>query len=137
MNKIEIFISGAEKNAPEGFGSWRNEVKNWSAWTSNITILDPVEHFNYIDKTPTQPRQCSNYFMWLIDRCDVLLVNLDYTEASVGTGCEVQHAYDMKKPIIGFGIKKETWYEWTHEKCEVIFETYEEALDYILEYYNI
>ena len=135
MKQIRIFISGSEKNAPEGFSSWRDEIKNLCAWHDTLKILDPVTHFNYHDKPPVMPRQCVNYFMWLIDQCDVLLVNLDHSEGSVGTGCEVQHAYDKHKPIIGVGTQDATWYEWTYERCDVIFKTMEEAIDYILTNY--
>lgn len=133
---IKIFISGSEKNAPKDFTSWRDKVKNLCAWNDDtLQVLDPVTHFNYHDKPPRTPRQCFNYFMWLIDQCDVLLVNLDHSDASVGTGCEVQHAYDRNKPIIGFGQDVLTWYEWTDEKCDVIFNTMEEAIEYILANY--
>lgn len=136
MKRIKIFISGSEKNAPKGFASWRDEVKNLCVWRDDkLQILDPVTHFNYHDKPPVTSRQCVNYFMWLIDKCDVFLVNLDHSHVSVGTGCEVQHACDKNKPIIGFGTQSETWYEWTHERCEVIFNTMEEAIDYIVEHY--
>ena len=84
-----------------------------------------MEHFNYHDKAPKMPKQCYNYFMWMIDQCDVLLVNLDHSDVSVGTFGEVKHGYDRHKPIIGFGTKPKTWYEWTHELCDVIFDTFE------------
>lgn len=136
MEVIKVFISGSEKYAPQDFTLWRDEVKDLCMWHDDkLKILDPLTHFNYHDKPPKMPRQCSNYFMWLIDQCDVLLVNLDHSYASVGTGCEVQHAFDCNKPIIGFGTKIKTWYEWTHERCEVIFDTMEEAIDYIIEHY--
>lgn len=136
MKNINVFISGSEKNAPEGFDSWREKAKEIASnqW-DYFRILDPSDHFNYNDKPPQMAVQCVNYFMWLIDRCDVLLVNLDHSDVSVGTGCEVQHAIDTKKPVIGFGQKYETWYEWTWARCEMTFDTLEEAMDYISEHY--
>ena len=136
MKHIKVFASGSEKNAPSGFTSWRDELKNMCAWHDDkIKIVDPCSHFHYTTKPPVTSRQCFNYFMWLIDQCDVLLVNLDHSHISVGTGCEVQHAFDNHKPIIGFGTKYETWYEWTYDRCDVIFDTMEEAVEYIIEYY--
>ena len=136
MKHVLIYASGSEKNAPEGFTSWRDELKTFLAWHNDkITFLDPMVHFNYTDKPSKTTRQCSNYFMWMIDRCDVLLVNLDHSDVSVGTGCEVQHGFDNRKPIIGFGVKPETWYEWTADKCDIVFDTQEEAIEYIVEHY--
>ena len=133
--KLQIYASGSEKNAPEGFTSWRDELKKMTIWYNQLLVLDPMMHFNYTNKPPKTTRQCSNYFMWMIDQCDVLLVNLDHSDVSVGTGCEVQHGSDNHKPIIGFGVKPETWYEWTSDKCDVIFDTMEEAIEYIVEHY--
>ena len=136
MKLIQIYASGSEKNAPTGFTTWRDELKTLLAWHEDkIKLLDPIMHFNYSSKSPKTTRQCSNYFMWMIDQCDVLLVNLDHSDVSVGTGCEVQHGFDNRKPIIGFGTKTDTWYEWTADKCDVIFNTMEEAIDYIIEHY--
>lgn len=134
--KLQIYASGSEKNAPKGFTSWRDELKEMiMCHEDQINILDPMVHFNYTDKSPVTTRQCSNYFMWMIDKCDVLLVNLDHSDVSVGTGCEVQHGFDNHKPIIGFGTKPKTWYEWTSDKCDVIFSTMEDAIEYIAEHY--
>lgn len=136
MKYIKMYASGSEKNAPEGFTSWRDELKTILAWHDDkIKILDPMMHFNYTDKSPKTTRQCSNYFMWMIDKCDILLVNLDHSDVSVGTGCEVQHGFDTHKPIIGFGAKPDTWYEWTADKCDVIFDTIEKVIEYIIEHY--
>lgn len=133
---IKVYAAGCELRAPDGFVTWRDELQKSLEWHEHkIKCLNPTEYFNYIDKPPATTRQCSNYFMWLIDKSDIILCNLDYSDRSCGTSAEVQHAFDTKKPIIGFGTKRDTWYAWTADKCDVIFDTMQEAVEYILEYY--
>lgn len=48
---------------------------------------------------------------------------------------EVEHAYCNNIPIIAFGEKDETWYSWIVERASVIFDSLEEALCYIDDYY--
>ena len=57
----------------------------------------------------------------------MILVNLNNTENSVGTGQELQYAVDKGIPVIGFG--KQNVYEWLPEDCDVVFDTLEEAVD--------
>lgn len=137
MKRILIYASGSEKNAPKNFTSWRKILKDFINELHNdeIKLLDPMIHFNYTDKAPKSPKQCYNYFMWMIDQCDVILVNLDHSDVSVGTFGEVKHGYDNSKPIIGFGSKSDTWYEWTVNLCDVVFDNMGEAIKYIVEHY--
>ena len=137
MKRLRIYTSGSEKNAPKGFTSWRHVLNSFinELYDDKIKILDPMMHFNYSDKAPKTPRQCYNYFMWLINQCDVILVNLDRSDVSVGTFGEVQHGFDNRKPIIGFGTQPNTWYEWTAELCDIVFDSMEEAINYIVEQY--
>ena len=67
----------------------------------------------------------------------MILVNLNNTENSVGTGQELQYAVDKGIPVIGFG--KQNVYEWLPEDCDVVFDTLEEAFkswDYVNYYYH-
>ena len=133
MKQIKIYTSGAEKNATTEHTSWRQEIKTLE--NKYIKFINPMNHFDYDTRPASSAKECRNYFMWLIDKCDIVLVNLDYTDKSVGTGMEVHHAYDTNKPIIGFGIKQDTWYEWVIDECDVVFNTAEEAIDYIITHY--
>ncbi len=74
------------------------------------------------------------YTKYLISNCDLILVNLNDTENSVGTGQELQYAVDREIPVIGFG--KRNVYEWLPDDCDVVFETLNEAIDYIVNYYD-
>ena len=73
--------------------------------------------------------------MWQLDHSDIVLVNLDYSDVSCGTCMELEHAFLNNIPIIGFGDKSNTWYSWAAERASIIFDSLEEAIWYINDYY--
>ena len=138
MGKLNIYLSGATKNINENFQSWRTKCTSASqnGYYTNLNFIDPISYFNYTDKKPKPDRQCLDTFMWMINKSDMLLVNLDHSDNSIGTGMEVEHAYCHNIPIIGFGKKEYTHYNWIKERCSVSFDTLDEAIDYIYNTYT-
>lgn len=73
--------------------------------------------------------------MSMIDRSDLVIVNLNDSDSSVGTGQELEHAVCKNIPIVGFGT--ENIYPWEEEDCQVVFEDLYECVNYVVEYYLI
>lgn len=136
-NKLKIYLSGATKQVDEDFQSWRNRCLTLcqNGYYTKIDFVDPISYFNYTDQQPQTDKQCLDLFMWQIENCDILLVNLDNSNVSIGTGMEIEHAYCNNIPIIAFGEKKETWYNWAVSRSSVIFRTLDIAIDYIYDTY--
>ena len=59
-------------------------------------------------------------------KSDVVLVNLNYSDSSVGTGMEISLANELKIPIIGFG--NEEIYDWVIDCCDVVLDNLEEII---------
>ena len=133
MNKLKVYLSGSVRNTEKDFQSWRNhcQMLQQNGFYENLNFVDPNEYFNYTNKLPKTDKQCLDLFMWQIDKCDVVLCNLDYSNISIGTSMEVEHSHCHNIPIIGFGSKTETWYNWTKERCSIVFEDLEEAIEYL------
>ena len=139
-NKLNVYLSGAIKCVNENFQNWRDEcsVIEENGFCAEINFVDPNSYFNYTDKLPKTDKQCLDLFMWLVDKCDILLCNLDQSEMSCGTCMEIEHAYCHGIPIISFGSNTNTWYSWAETRSSVIFDTLEEAIEYIyMSYTNI
>ena len=136
--KLKVYLSGATLNVEKEFQSWREACLSYSknGYYDKISFIDPISYFDYTYKLPMTEKQCLDFFMWQIDQCDVLLCNLDNSKISIGTAMEVEHAYCNNKPVIGFGSNIDTHYNWTRERCSAIFDTLEEALHYIHNYYG-
>lgn len=141
MNKnLNVYLSGSIKNVDLSFQNWRDkclEIEE-NGFFAGLKFVDPNSHFNYTNKKPKTDKQCLDLFMWLVDNCEILLVNLDESDKSCGTCMEIEHAYCHGIPIIAFGSNPNTWYSWAETRSSVIFDTLEEAIDYIyLSYTNI
>nr|DAE28789.1 MAG TPA: deoxyribosyltransferase [virus sp. ctmTa7] len=138
-NRINVYLSGAIKNTDYKFQDWREYCSDsiLAGFYPHLNIIDPNKFFNYTDKQPKTDKQCMDLFMYLLKKSDVLLVNLDQSNSSVGTGMEVEYAICNNIPIIAFGNKPETWYKWVEISAAVILEDAEEALEYIDNSYGV
>lgn len=136
---VKIYLAGACKNVPNEGKEWRENAENMllqvADWCNKkIKIVNPVKYFSYSENKYKSQKQVKEFFINKISKCDLVLVNLDDTDSSVGTGQETQAARMMHIPVIGFGTKN--IYPWIQEvDCEVSFDSLHEAVDYIRDYY--
>ena len=137
MNKLNIYLSGCVRNTYGEFQDWRDKCFDYAQYYNNLHFIDPIKVFNYTDKKPKTNKQCLDLFMYMIEKSNILLINLDYTDSSCGSLAEIEHAYCCRIPIIGFGKNKMTWYNWAEARCSIIFEDLEEAIAYISNTYGV
>lgn len=142
MKKLNVYLSGATKYVDDSFQNWRSdciEIEMYGLGCSGIytklNFINPIAYFNYTHNKPKTEKQCINLFMWLVDKSDILLLNLDDSDKSIGTGMEIEHAFCRGIPIIAFGKNPDTWYNWAEERATVIFDDLEDAVMYINDYY--
>lgn len=136
MRDFQIYLAGKTGGLTQvEANSWRNNVKNIlenyeSKRFNNIRVINPNDFFNYY-KTH---KQIKRFFMSQIDKSDLVIVNLNNSNSSVGTGQELEHARMKGIPIVGYGT--ENIYTWeSEEDCDVVFNTEEECVEYVLDYY--
>ena len=112
---IKIYLAGACKNVEDEGRKWRKYVSDEFYKISKYDalkscIIDPTKYFSYSDPVHKNDRQVKNFYMSMIDTCDLVLINLEDSASSVGSGQEVQHAVDLHIPVIG--IKGHNSYPW-------------------------
>lgn len=114
---------------------WRVHIKNiFECNYDDVIVINPNDYFNYFQKLHKTNKQVKEYYMSLIDKSDLVIVNLNNSDSSVGTGQELEHARMMNIPIVGFGT--EHVYPWEAEvDCQVVFDNIEECIDYVNSYY--
>lgn len=134
MSKFKIYLAGGCRNEPdEGLG-WRKSIAN--DWNDlDLFFINPLDYFRYSENWHQSDKQVKQFYMSQIKKCDVILVNLNNSDSSCGTCQEIQYAVDHDIPIIGFG--HENVYNWLEVDCQCIFNTAEEAMEYIYSYYAI
>jgi nucleoside 2-deoxyribosyltransferase len=116
--------------------NWRKYVKDFFKET-NINVFDPTDnselHFTY-------PPDLHNGVIFqnyaYLKKCNIVLVNLDLFEDSIGSIWEVSMAWIEHKPVIAFGNSK--WEDRPHFKSliTVQLDTVENACEYILAMYR-
>lgn len=136
---LTVYLAGKCRGLNDEGKSWRNEIEvklqTVAEWiNSNIRVVDPTEYFSYSENKHKSNKQVKEFFLNKISQCDLVIVNLDDSDSSVGTAQECQFAVDNKIPIVGFGTKN--MYEWIAEvDCQVVFDSMHEVVDYVRDYY--
>jgi nucleoside 2-deoxyribosyltransferase len=133
-----VFLSGPILNTEDGGKSWRRQVYKYvydHEW--RLKVFDPDEFFDYNwdNQYQKSDRQIREYYFHWIKKAEVVLVNLNGTDSSIGTGCEVTYANCYDVPVVGWGTKYV--YPWIRDMCTVVFDTLEEALGYLSAYYDL
>lgn len=124
-------------NRYEDATKWRTYVKDFFKET-NIHVFDPTDnselHFTY----PTDLHDGVIFQnLAYLKKCEIVLVNLDLFEDSIGSIWEASTAYNEHKHIICFG-KCNIWKSRPHFKSmfKTRFETVEDSCEYILAMYR-
>lgn len=134
MNKINIYLAGASKHEPdEGMGWRRKLVDEWE--DLGINFINPLNFFRYSETWHQSSKQVKYYYLSRLKKADTVLVNLNNSDSSCGTCQEIQYAVDHDIPVIGFG--RQNVYNWLEVDCQCIFDTMDEAMEYIYNYYAI
>lgn len=133
MKKFEIYLAGGCKHEEDEGMGWRDLVTQQYDDIYGIKIINPLKYFSYSTKRHQSDRHVKQYYFSRIKKCDCVLVNLNNSEKSCGTCQEVQYAVDNDIPVIGFG--KDNVYSWLLIDCQCVFDSAEEAMDYIIKYY--
>lgn len=132
-----VYLAGCisyfyDTNQPQRATVWRDKAVKY---LNDINI----KCFNPCDENPrcwTYPQGGvlkQNYFY--LQNSDIILVNLDMINDSVGSIWELSMAWKDYKPVIAFG--KTPWLDRPHMNTlvDVWFKTLDEALEYISDMY--
>ena len=138
---FRIYLSGGMKNITlEEANSYREYIKNdildeKDAYKYSVDIFNPCKAFNYEDDSSYKSnRQVLAYEMYMLRTSDLVLVNFN-DPSSLGTMAEISIAYDRNIPVIGINADKNELHDWQVEMCDVIFDSIDEAVSYVKEYY--
>lgn len=116
---------------------WREYVYD-TLHEAEIRVFDPTENSTEHYKFPKEYNGGVIYQNYTYLRnCDILLVNLDMIEDSIGSVWEMSIAWAEHKPVIAFG-ECEKWRDRPHFQSLITVktDTVEEACDYIISMYS-
>lgn len=137
--KKSVYLAGAisyfyNTNQSKRATEWRDKAERFLK-DYNIKCFNPCKESPYCWNYPQEGLIKQNYFY--LKNCDIVLVNLDMINDSIGTVWELSMAWAEHKPVVAFG--KTPWLDRPHMRSliDVKFETLNEALDYIVDMYEI
>ncbi len=141
MDKIKVYLVGSmtgfmEDGSYEKATEWREYAKQ-KLEASNLKVFDPTEnsiqHYQY-PASLNGGIITQNYTF--IQRCDLLLVNLEKLEDSIGSIWEISMAWQQRKPVVAFG-RCEKWEGRPHFQSLITVRLAdgEAACDYIISMY--
>lgn len=133
MDKFEIYLAGGCKHEDDEGAGWREILCHDWKDVPNIYLINPLNYFRYSMDWHQSDRQVKKFYQSRIKKCGAVIVNLNNSDKSCGTCQEIQYAVDHDIPVIGFG--HDNVYPWLLVDCQCIFDTAEEALEYIMDYY--
>ena len=121
---FQIYLAGGCLNEDDEGRGWREkatEIFKQAADSSpyQVRVFNPIDFFSYSEAKHQSDKQVKWYYMDQIKNSRVVLVNLNNSNKSIGTGQELQYAYDNGIPIIGFGETEV--YPWLKVDCQCIF----------------
>jgi len=113
---------------------WRNEFDfKLSNRTDKFHIVSPTDFYSFEEKKHKTEREIMEYDLFIVKHSTLIVVNLDYPN-SLGTAIEL---YEANKhcgiPVIGFGTVVN--HPWIEECVNVKFDTMDEVIDYVMEFY--
>ena len=136
LKEFKMYLAGACNGLPDLGTKWRREAtkyfKNYCEMFPQYRIVtyDPTHYFARDGSDSVSNKQVKNFYLkYLIKNCDVVLVNLNQTETSMGTAQELQFSVDHDIPVVGYGY--DNVYEWLPEDCDVVFDNLNHAMEYI------
>ena len=137
--KKKVYLAGAISyfyniNQKERATAWREKATE-TLEQFDIKCFDPCQESPSCWEYPQDGLIKQNYFY--LKNCDIILVNLDMINDSIGTAWELSMAWRDHKPVIAFG--KTPWLERPHMRSliDVHFNTLDEALNYIADMYEM
>lgn len=137
--KKSVYLAGAISyfyniKSPRRATVWREQAEEYLN-DYNIKCFNPCKESQSCWEYPQTGLIKQNYFY--LKNCDIILVNLDMINDSVGTVWELSMAWRDHKPIVAFGTTH--WLNRPHMQSliDVRFDTVDEALDYIVDMYEL
>lgn len=136
MNKVSVYLAGSCKNVSiEERNLWRDYItKSFKDNSNSLVAFNPNEHFSYEKNNPNNERLVMDFFLHNLCNSGIVVVNLNNSDKSVGTGIEFGYALAQDKFIIGFG--NQNVYEYMREKCSIVLESVDEVVSFLLEHWD-
>lgn len=109
MKEITVYLAGKMSGLSfNEMNIWRQRVAhdlkeraNYS--NSNINVINPVLYFNFESKKQQNELEIMKFDLSKVKSSDIVIVNMDGLNTSIGTCIECYEAYKQEIPVLAFG----------------------------------
>ena len=102
-----------------------------------INAVNPVNYFNFVQKRHQTESEIMKFDLSNVKHSDIVVVNMDGLNTSIGTCIELSEAYKKEIPVLAFGSNE--LYEELHPWIQCCItrhdETYKDTVNYIKDFY--
>lgn len=149
---MKVYLAGAMAcygSKSDKAKKWREEVKKYFRKYSEFCIpISPVDYYSIGSDHSKKSSEIMRFDLRKVKESNLVLVNLQDLDKSLGTSDEIFYAYMQGIPIIGFlQTEKELeeskvvniMHSWKYEQIDRIEtgkDAMTKAMDYIIEYYD-
>ena len=114
MSEFRIYTAGAMKSLSfDEYYTWRKRLE-WYLSKSDTTFkfFHPPEYYNYEQRFHKSEREIKEFELNQLRQCDIMVVNLEHIEDSIGTHMELGYVNAVNSfgnkhiYVIGFGENK-------------------------------
>lgn len=145
MREFKIYLAGKMSGLSfEKSNEWRRKLKSLifgRAFYSQIhpIVVNPNDFYNFKATTHKSEREVMQYDLNHVRNSDIIVVNLDGINTSIGTAMELYAAAQLNIPVLAWGTSEE-WentHPWLKECISRVESDTDDLCDYIFEYYLV
>ena len=137
MKEFQIYLCGGMSGLNiEEQNTWRESCKEWllsQECDYSITVINPCDYFSFFNKRHQSEREIMNYDLNHVRNSNLLLTYFNAPN-SIGSAIEMYLAKELHIPVIGVSDGK-VIHPWILECVDRMFDNFEDALEYIKEFY--
>ena len=102
-----------------------------------VNAVNPVNYFNFVQKRHQTESEIMKFDLSKVKQSDIVIVNMDGLNTSIGTCIELYEAYKREIPVLAFGSNElyEELHPWVQCCITRHDKTYKETVNYIKEFY--
>lgn len=143
MRELIIYEAGKMSGLSyELMNEWRVELKKLlmesaENYDVKVKVINPVSYYNFMNPRHHSEKEVMEFDLNYIRKSDIVIVNLDGLNTSIGTCIELYEANKNNIPVIAFG-KIETYtnlHPWIKEYISRVDWTKEGLVEYITDFY--
>lgn len=126
---LNIYLAGKMNGLTyEEMNNWRVKAKDTlldytSVTTKRLNVVNPCDYYNFEMPQHQSEREVMEFDLRLVKKSDIIVVNLDGINTSIGTCIECYVANSLDIPVIALGTKEQ--YEKVHPWIQCCITRYE------------